>query len=95
MLSSVVLKPIRETAHMQLIRKCLAQSSQLTESLCTDPGMKSGTGVCELKKKGEGNKRHKWGLIHKKSSPDILMCEEKVTTVLNVYSILHTVHEQK
>ena len=58
----------------------LNQSSQLAEPLWTDPGIKSGTSVRELKspppKKKEGMRR--WGVND--HFPKILTSEEKTTT---------------
>ena len=38
------------------------QSSQLTDPLCTDPGIKSGIGVCKLVSTSKKKKRCSWGM---------------------------------
>ena len=58
------------------------QSSQLAESLWTDPGLKSGNSLCKListlKKREKKSAGGEWIVEH---SPQILACEEKATTI--------------
>ena len=66
--------------HTQLVRDIRPQSSQLAEPLWIYPGLKSGTGVHELFSPEKRCRR----VIHQNSSPQILVCDEKPSSQMEL-----------